>query len=124
MRNLQQASRTELICKRLEAGSSTCNSVARCLPQQHALPRAVLERKTKTDRNLTTVFFINEKLNNLKLHTRSDLLVARYDFLVRVSELPKRMFLPLLIFSAVLRRIHTYHAVPMPFSCHAVLLRV
>jgi hypothetical protein len=102
MRNLQQASRTELICKRLEAGSSTCNSGSRCLPQQHALPRVVLERKTKNDRNLATVFSINEKLNNLKLHTRSDFLVARYDFLVRVPELPKGRFLPLLIFSAVL----------------------
>jgi hypothetical protein len=68
--------------------------------QQHALPGAVLERKTRNDRNLATILVINEKLKNLKLQTRSDFLVPLYDFLLSVSSFPERgFFLP--IFSAV-----------------------
>ena len=70
--------------------------------QQHALPGAVLERKTKNDRNLATIFVIKEKLKNLELQTRSDFFIARYNFLLSVSSLPDiEVFLSLLIFSAV-----------------------
>jgi hypothetical protein len=69
--------------------------------EEHALPGAVLERNTKNDRNLATIFAINEKLKNLKLQTRSDFLEARYDFLLSVSALPGREFLALLVFSTV-----------------------
>ena len=136
IRNLQQASRTELICRRLEAGSSTCNSGARCLyplhspvspslplpcvtvchqvpnelyHKQHALPAAVLERKTKNDRNLATIFVINEKLKNLKLQTRSDSLVARYYFLLSVSSLPERGFFRPHFFCSITGRRLVWH---------------
>jgi len=60
--------------------------------EQHALPGAVLDRKTKNDRNLATVFVINEKHKNLKLQTRSDFFVTRYNFLLSISSLPDRGF--------------------------------
>jgi len=41
--------------------------------EEHALPGAVLERKTKKlTENLAIIFVINEKHKNLKLQTRSD----------------------------------------------------
>lgn len=57
-------------------------------------PELFSREKQENDRNLATIFVINEKLKNLKLQTRSDFLVARYDFLLSVSSLPERGFFP------------------------------
>jgi hypothetical protein len=57
------------------------------------------ERRDKTDRTQKMLFVLGESKS-------------------------AAVFVAICWFSFTLRRIHTQHAVPMPFPCHAVLLRV
>lgn len=71
MRNLQQASRTEPICRRLEAGSSTCKNRLGCLAARASIQNTLLSSKSQPAFR-TRYLLARASIQNTLLSTKSE----------------------------------------------------